>query len=526
MPLRAGQRNFLRLVDQYRLVGFLARRQYGKTTTFANIALKKMMKRRNHTVIFGSAKINLSREIVRAESMIIREAITEAIQKAEDKQLQIYDATSGKHPDQLTADDFADLFEAQRLEFRWYHSRTSYSRTKVVALLPDTVGETGDLMCDEIGRVRNWREVWEAASPIIASNPEYRMTLATTIPPDDSHYSYEQLVPPVGTEFTPNPEGNLYESESGIMVLRLDALDAWEDGIPMYDLKTGEALHPDEARKREHDKDACDRNYFLKFIIGGTSAIGLLQLDVCQRRGVGQCAFFRIETDDDLRKALIWLIDNLSAYPVGIGIDPATTTKKKSNPTAVAITEDHISEEVDRAIFVWKTADAKIADERIDLIVAAIAARKSGGGRARAMAIDATNERYWAGATRDRLASELPVELVVGSENHQEPGVEPMTMKQYLGNLLIASIEDNRRTLPPDRYIREDFRLEKKDRGLLVCEPDIDGKHGDTFDAVKLASFALRTGGPVEAGAIQVGTFNTATQQHTNWMRPNHSTDK
>jgi hypothetical protein len=216
----------------------------------------------------------------------------------------------------------------------------------------------------------------------------------------------------------------------------------------------------------------------------------------------------------------------MSDKTAAIGIDPATTTKQKSNPTAVAVTEEHVTEEIDRAIFVWKTADSKVADERIDLIVAAVAARKAGGGRARAMAIDATNERYWAGATRDRLASELPVELVVGSESHDEPGVEPMTKKQYLGNRLIGSIDDNRRTLPPDRYVREDFRLVKKDRGLLVCDPDIDGKHGDTFDAVKLASFALQTGGPVEAGAAQVGSFGKTDHSGTNWMRPDHSTDK
>ena len=527
LQMRQGQRNFLRLVDEYRLLAFLARRQYGKTTTFAKIALKKMMKTKRHTVIFGSAKINLSREIVRAEAFIIQTAIQEAIQGASAEALRIFDATTGKAPDkQLTPDDFAELFEAQRLEFRYYHDRTNYSRTKVVALTPDAVGETGDLMCDEIGRVRNWREVWEAVSPIIASNPAFRLTLATTIPPDDTHFSYEQLVPPVGTEFTPNAAGNLYESEMGLMVLRVDAWDAFEDGVPVYDMKTGEPLDPDESRRREHDKDAWDRNYGLRFIVGGSSACGLMQLEVAQRRGIGTCAFFKIETDDDFQKARQWIVDHLSDRPVGIGIDPATTTKQKSNPTAVALVEDHVSDQIARVVLVWKTADPKVADERIDLIVAAVQARRSGGGRAKAMAIDATNERYWAAATRDRLGADLPVSLVVGSEAHDEPGVERMTMKQYTGNRLTGMLDDNKLTLPPDRYIREDFRLVKKDRGQLVCEPDIDGKHGDTFDAIKQASYALITGGPAEAAATQVGAFGKPSGDKAPFWKPDHTSDR
>jgi len=546
LQMRAGQRQFFRLVDDYRLIAFLARRQYGKTTTFARIALKKMMKTKRHTVIFGSAKINLSREIVRAEAHIIQTAIqsvgannhspspnnhSPAIQSCtsrsrDDSPLRIFDATTGKAPDkQLTPDDFAELFEAQRLEFRYYHDRTNYSRTKVVALTPDAVGETGDLMCDEIGRVRNWRDVWEAVSPIIASNPAYRLTLATTIPPDDTHFSYEQLAPPVGTEFQPNAQGTLYESEMGIMVHRIDAWDAHQDGLPIYDLKTGEPLHPDESRRREHDKEAWDRNYGLKFIVGGSSACGLMQLEVAQHRGIGTCAFFKIETDTDFQQACAWLADHLTDKPIAIGIDPATTTKQKSNPTAVAIVEDHITEEIARAVLVWKTSDPRIADERIEKLVAVIAARKAGGGRAKGMAIDATNERYWASSTRDRLGAALPVELTVGSEAHDQPGTERMTMKQYLGSRLTGRLDDNKLTLPPDRYIREDFRLVKKDRGQLVCEPDIDGKHGDTFDAVKLASHALHAGGPSEAAATQVGTFGTGKPSPAPFWTPDHTQD-
>lgn len=495
LGMRAGQRRFMQLVDGYRVICFLARRQYGKTSTFAKIALKKMMKQRNHTVIFGSAKISLSREIVLKEAMIIREAITEAIAQAVKGRIEIVDAGTGRAPDALTPDDFADLFEHQRLEFRFNHSRSSYSRTKVVALNESTVGETGDLMCDEIGRVNGWRGVWEAGSPIIASNPDYRCLLATTIPPDDMHYSWEQLAPPPGMEFKPNPEGNTYESEFGLTVHRVDAWDAYADGIPLYNMKTGEAESPEENREHEHDKDAWDRNYGLKFVVGGTGACGLLQLQTAQERGVGQCAFFTIETDSDMDAAVHFIAEHTGDGPVGLGLDVATTTQKKSNPSAFAVVEQQGVSLLARAIVIWKTRDEEIAEERVRRLIGAVKARPNGGA-AKKLCIDATNERYFASGLRKKLRADLPVECVVSSETVQKPGYEPMLKKQWLGDQLTEELGDNHLTLPPERYVKKDFRLVRKDRGIYVCEVDVDGAHGDTFDGVKLAIHALKGGMP------------------------------
>ncbi len=502
LNIRQGQRHFLRLVDQYRLIAFLARRQYGKTTTFAKVALKKMMKNRDHTVIFGSAKLNLSREIVRKEAQILQAAIDEAIASARAGALQVADSGTNKVPDVLSADDFADLFEAQRLEFRFFHSNTSYSRTKVVALRDDTVGETGDLMCDEIGRVKSWREVWEAVEPIVASNPTFCLTLSTTVPPDDSHYSFEQLVPPVGTEFEPNPEGNLYESEMGIMVLRLDAEDAYADGIPIYDLKDGAALDPQTSRMRSHDKDAWDRNYGCKFIMGGTSACGLMQLQTAQERGIGQCLFMRIEEDSDMDIAIAFLDQHLGEGKVGLGFDVATTENKTSNPSAFAACEQIGVDKILRLVVAWKTTDPDLAEERIGRLIQAVNNRRA-GGRAKRFCIDATNEKYFASRLQKKFRAEVPVELVVGSVGITKPGYEPMNMKQYTGSLFVGELEDNHLTLPPERYIREDFRLVKRSRGTFDCTADGEGRHGDTFDGGKLANYALTGNGAFEWETVQ-----------------------
>lgn len=506
--IRAGQREFERGVERYRIAGLLARRQYGKTTIASRISLKKMMKRPGHTVIFGSVKVDLGREIVRKEAEAMQKAFGALAQVAKDggALLQLNDAMSGKELATLSADDFAELYEATRLEFRLYHSRSIYSRTKVVALTEDAVGETGDLIMDEVGRVKNFRAVLEAVMPIISSNPEFRAIYTTTPPPDDAHPSYDLLAPPVGTELPVSPTGNWYRSEMGVMVLRISAADAYADGVPLYDDDTGAPISPDESRQRSHDKDAWDRNYDCKFVLGGTSACGIVQLDTAQRRGIGQCRFFQVNSDLDFDVALAWLLEILGEGRVGLGWDLATTTKATSNPSSFAVVEQNGVEIISRAIINWKTANPDVALERARRIVQAVGCRAAGGA-ARRLSIDATNERYFSKTAAQELGAMTPVELVVGSETIEIPGAEPMTKKQHLGGLLVGDLDDNRLILPPERYVRDDFRLVRKEKGQFVCEPDTDGKHGDTFDAVKLARWSLlSTGGAItDASVIRTG---------------------
>lgn len=503
--LRAGQRAFLRGVEQHRISGFLCRRQYGKTTLAGQISLKKMMKTPGHTVVFGSVKLDLGREIIRKEAEAIHRAISVLGKQAE--QFAAVDSKTGNKVDALPEDDFADLYEHSRLEFRFFHSSSVYSRTKVVALTPDAVGETGDLILDEVGRVKNFRAVWEAVKPIIASNPQFRCILTTTPPPDDSHYSFELLAPPIGLEFEARPEGNAYRSELGVWIQRVDAWDAYLDGVPLYDDDTGAAIDPATARAKESDKDAWDRNYGVKFVLGGTAAVGLLQLDSAQRRGVGRCACIIVETDADFDRALAWLrADRIGLGPVAIGADLATTEKEASNPTSVTVMEMSGVELIAVLTLVWKTRDPALAKDRFHRLITALREIRP-GNPPRRMAIDATSERYFATELQRELAAMVPVELVVASETVEQPGSEPITKKALLGNRYVQEFDDNHLTLPPERYLRDDHRLVKRDRGSFVTDVGTAGEHGDTFDSHKLALHALTsTAGAIDSmGGIRTG---------------------
>jgi hypothetical protein len=500
LKLRTAQAEYFRGVDLYRLSAFVARRQYGKTTTFSAIALKKMMKKPNHTVVFGSVKLNLAREIVRKEAEIIRKAIT-SLQAQQDaaERLQLADATKGNLDlAKISDDDLASLFEAQRMEFRYFHSRTTYSRTKVVALNPSTVGETGDLMADEVGRAPQWLETWEAIEPIISSNPEFRLTLSTTPPPDDTHFSYQMLCPPIGATFPISKTGNWYRTELGVMVLRVSAYDAWADGVPVYDLSDGKPLSPDEHFRRAFNKDAWRRNYGADFIVGGTAAVPTQLIDVAQARGVGKCKLFSIDSDADMDEAVAWLLTHIGNGPVGLGWDTATTEKETSNPSAFTVTERRGHEYVSILTCIWKQGDPAKQRKWALRIVRAVAARPE-GGRGRKLSIDGTNERLFARDVKTAFAAELPVEIFVNSETLEIPGEDtPLTKKQVYGQQLINCFEANWMTMAPERYIKEDFRLVKKDRGMIVCDLGPDGQHGDTFDSHKLSIHSLAS----PAGAI------------------------
>jgi len=242
--------------------------------------------------------------------------------------------------------------------------------------------------------------------------------------------------------------------------------------------------------------DAWRRNYKVEHVLGGTSAVGLLALNTAQERGVGECRCVVVDKDEDFEEALEWLEEHIDPRAkVGLGWDLATTEKESSNPSAMAVVEEHGVEQVVRLVLVWKTKDPEVARARARAVVEQVASRgEEGRVPARRLAIDATNERYFASDMRRALMGEVPVSLVVGSEAVERAGIEPMNWKQYLGSQLVSAIEDNRMTLPPEKYLKEDFRLVKKDRGAFVCVPDAEGRHGDTFDAVKLGLQALGSG--------------------------------
>lgn len=191
---------------------------------------------------------------------------------------------------------------------------------------------------------------------------------------------------------------------------------------------------------------------------------------------------------------------------VGIGMDVATTEKQKSNPSAIAVTQ-----QVGMTYFVRLLLRLKTKDPAVIRSLFAELLSLPHGLRARMLCVDATNERYFATDLRSHLASRVPVELIVSSETTEYLG-ERMTYKNYLGNLLINTLDDGYVALPAEDWLKRDLRQVKSERGTFTAEVEADGGHADCFDAIKLSIHALvGEGGPATARAAGPGHYGLAS---------------
>jgi hypothetical protein len=271
--------------DDLRRCAAIWRRQGRKSTTLANIALRRMMERKNHTCIFGSAAVLIGGEFLRKEVQTWKQFITAMHSLAAAQHLR-----AESNADDLDVDAACDLFEHSKLEVKIWHDKTSYSRSVVVACNPDTaVGWTGDIFLDEVGRIADYKDVLEAVLPFMDNNPEFILRMATTPPPDDTHYSWEYLVPPT-EDFVVNPRGNWYRAQSGIWVHRADVFDTCAAGLALFDPDSGQPITPEEHRKKAFDKTAWDRNYACRFVRGGVAAISIAALQTAMLKGVITCS--------------------------------------------------------------------------------------------------------------------------------------------------------------------------------------------------------------------------------------------
>lgn len=283
VPFRPYQRAGFRYPA--RRLGYVWRRQGGKSYLLGNEALDWMMETPGVLTSIISAAISLGTEVIVKEAQSWREHLARLKAAAAANKLKLETNADG-----IDFDGFCDLFEHSKLEAKLWHDQTTCSRTRVIAPNPNTaVGWTGHIIGDEFGRWPNCQEVLEAIEPFMESNPQFRLRLATTPPPDDKHYSYEMLVPPEGTEFKPCAKGNFYKSAYGLLIQRVDAWDAFEAGVWMHHPDNGAKITPEEHRALAVDKVAWDRNYGLKFLAGGTAAVSLASIARAMELGRGQC---------------------------------------------------------------------------------------------------------------------------------------------------------------------------------------------------------------------------------------------
>jgi hypothetical protein len=515
---RAYQETAFWRLDDVRRILLLWRRQAGKTYTLAAYCLKLMMEAAWRLVTFVSASLMVGKEMIEKEAQIWRGALDVWRKQAKAGGTLLETNADDDSGRLLDYDAFLDIFSKSRLEAKLYHSKTSYSRTQIIAPNPDTArGYTGTVVLDEIGFIKGFADMMDAMSPISSSDPSFRCLMATTPPRDDAHESWNLAAPAGELHFEPNAKGHFYRSEAGILVHRCDVHDAQLAGVHLYDednlTEDGEGifLTPQEHRARAVDRDSWDRNYGLVFIRGGTSAVQMADLHRAMELGRGQCLF----AQDNLPQASD-IVGLLGRGPVSLGYDIATTEGKTSNPSSITLAQREGPLFLARLILVWKAADPEVPKALLRELIGLLL---SAGHRPQGLDIDATSERYFAAQVRVEFAPLLPVGLVVAGEKTQFRG-EDLNWKNYLGNGLLNLLQDGRMALPESRYVRDDFRLVKRTPTGLNAEVASDGKHADTFDSTKLAIHRLfNPHGPAFAEAVELGDFRRSGVDQ-GWKNP------
>jgi hypothetical protein len=498
-------------------------RQGRKTTTLAEQSLHEMAEHAGRLITFATASLNLGSEMPEKEAWVWQAFLKDMQEWADERKLQLV-AGQRRHvndddswrqlPDDIDIAAIADLLEHSKFEVRLKHSNTVSSRLKVIAANVQTArGFSGSVKLDEAAFVDDLQTLLAELEPIFSTDPTFNFLMATTPPPDYAHYAYELLSPEEGNmEFPLNPEGNWFLNRAGLWVHRVTIDDAAAAGRKNYHPDSGAEITPDEAREASMNKEGWDRSNRLTRPMVGTSAVSPLAMDSAQRRGLN-CSF-AAHWDESQTALPAGALDHISGT-VTVGLDLATTTKKKSNPTSLAIGDMRDGHFAARLILWWKTANPHVTTDRTLLILRAL---QSMDVRVHGLGIDATSERYFADLLKGAIGSLAPVSLLVSSESIDTPEGK-INLKTLMGNRLADAAESDKLTLPFSTYVYKDWMRVVKDRGGYDAAVGPNGEHGDTFDAVKICNHLFTTTTEVEALFPGIGDLAASGRsKDPSWM--------
>jgi len=197
-----------------------------------------------------------------------------------------------------------EKIENMRMEIRITVAR-KVGRIIVLAANPRTArGFSGDLILDEFAFHEDGAAIWDAAEPIISSNPDYLCRVAST--GNGRFNMFYQMA----NEASPYPVSRIRRSE------------AYRMGVGIYDPVTRRALTPDEARAASLDKASYDQNYECAFNDESMALLTLSLISACEYGPAGreECILCG---QDWSREALAFLA--ACAGPLGIGLDVGRT---------------------------------------------------------------------------------------------------------------------------------------------------------------------------------------------------------
>lgn len=232
-------------------------RQTGKSYTLASWAIDRLLRYPGRLVtVLSNSRDNGAEFVLKCQEVCLK--LGQAIE-LESNQAEL-DAREDL-PEDLK-------YESMRFEVK-ITVEGKVGRIKVLAANPRTArGFSGDLILDEFAFHEDSRAIWEAAEPIISSNPDFLCRIAST--GNGKRNMFYQLI-----------------SEKRIPYYRVRRSDAYATGeLKIYSAITGKEITPDQARAEASDKRAYDQNYECKFNDESTALLTQELISAAQRAGV------------------------------------------------------------------------------------------------------------------------------------------------------------------------------------------------------------------------------------------------
>ena len=233
-------------------------RQIGKSFTLASWAVDRLLTRPGRLVTVlsnsrdnGAEFVQKCAEVCNKLGLVQRQVADEAV--------RVGDANVWCEEDQSPDLTYENMRMEVRITVRDPQGILRTGRIKVLAANPRTArGFSGDLILDEFAFHEDSQAIWEAAEPILSSNPDFLCRIAST--GNGKHNMFYRMASGPGAS-----DGTPFISVGGFKVSRVTRSEAWKQGVKVYDPNTRKPITPDEAFAKSLDKRAYRQNYECEF---------------------------------------------------------------------------------------------------------------------------------------------------------------------------------------------------------------------------------------------------------------------
>ncbi|MDO5320104.1 MAG: hypothetical protein Q4G65_15875, partial [bacterium] len=343
-------------------------------------------------------------------------------------------------------------------------------RIKVLAANPRTArGFSGDLILDEFAFHEDSAAIWDAAEPILSSNPDFLCRVAST----------------------GNGTGNMFyrmATEGQFKVSRVRRSDAWRMGVKIYDAKTRKPITPEEARAQALDKASYDQNYECAF---ASETGALLTHELINRAKDPDAEIVDIEGAGAIPDALFSWLDSCKerSVPVYVGGDIGLTHDFSVIPLG-ALEGSSL-----RIRYVLRIHGSRIP-QQFD-VLAPIVAHPA----VVRLALDASGLGVGlAQDLQDKTEFGYKVLGVNFASSEPVPGLtKNVPVKEIMATDLVAWHEDARITYPCDAVMRDDIRKPQRIRSqsgrVSIAAESTKTGHADHFWGLALVIKAIHAGG-------------------------------